>query len=103
MYKNKEMAKAMQYRHEYEKSGTSLGDLFDGSLYSELQGKYVVINGKEMCYKYFYDECDVALGFSTDGFAPFCQRKYTAWPFLCFNYNFPPDEHNHGSWSKKTT
>jgi hypothetical protein len=42
---------------------------------------------------YFSDDCDIALSFATDGFAPFKKWKHTAWILLIFNYNLPPDQH----------
>jgi len=47
------------------------------------------VNGRRFEHKYFDDECDIALGLSTDGFTPFKQRKNTAWPLIIFNYNLP--------------
>ncbi|KAF5320377.1 hypothetical protein D9758_018380 [Tetrapyrgos nigripes] len=46
-------------------------------------------------WKYFVDPCEVALGLSTDGFAPFKKWSKTAWPILLVNYNLPPDVHCH--------
>ena len=40
---------------------------------------------------YFSDERDIALGLSTDGFAPFKRRDKTCWPIILFNYNLPPE------------
>jgi hypothetical protein len=45
-----------------------------------------------MCrHRFFAEDTDIALGLSTDGFAPFKKRSQTAWPLLIFNYNLPPD------------
>jgi len=43
-------------------------------------------------HNYFLDQRDIALGFATDGFAPFKKRKHTVWILLVFNYNLPPDQ-----------
>ena len=40
--------------------------------------------------KYFADPRDMALGASTDSFAPFKRRRQTAWPIIVFLYNLPP-------------
>jgi hypothetical protein len=54
-------------------------------------GKKVIIDDKEVSHEYFSSPRDIALGLSTDGFAPFKRRKSTAWPLLLFNYNLPPE------------
>ena len=33
----------------------------------------------------------IALGLSTDGFAPFKRQKHTCWPLILFNYNLPQE------------
>ncbi|KAF5366150.1 hypothetical protein D9758_005818 [Tetrapyrgos nigripes] len=38
---------------------------------------------------------EVALGLSTDGFAPFKKWSKTAWPIILINYNLPPDVRCH--------
>ena len=40
---------------------------------------------------YFSDECDIALGLSTDSFAPFEKCDKTCWPIILFNYNLHPN------------
>ena len=70
-------------------------DIYDGGKYRSLSGKNVKLDGKTFKHKYFSDPRDVALGLSTDGFAPFKQRKNTAWPLIIFNYNLPPKIHFH--------
>ena len=52
---------------------------------------FAEINGKKYNYKYFSYILDITLGLSTDGFAPFKNRKSTAWPLIIFNYNLPPE------------
>jgi len=37
------------------------------------------------------DECDIALGLSMDGFAPFKKHNKTCWPIILFNHNLPPE------------
>ena len=49
------------------------------------------MDGWQLRCCYFSDPRDIALGLSTDGFAPFRQRKMTAWPIIVYNFNLPPD------------
>ena len=44
-----------------------------------------------MSHEYFSGPRDIALGLSTDGFAPFKRHKSTAWPLVLFNYNLSPE------------
>jgi len=67
-------------------------DIFDGLHYRLLLGEHVVVRDQTLTHHYFSDHRDIALGFATDGFAPFKKRKHTAWILLVFNYNLPPDE-----------
>ena len=46
---------------------------------------------KTILFFYFSDERDIALGLSTDGFAPFKRRDATCWPIILFIYNLPPE------------
>jgi len=57
-----------------------------------LLGKHVVVGNQHLAHHYFSDHCDIALGFTTNGFAPFKKRKQTVWIQIVFNYNLPPDE-----------
>jgi hypothetical protein len=89
---NHRMAEKMQYRsriHMHTPGNTS--DIFDGSHYRSLRGQHVQLNGQKLSHRYFEDHRDVALGLSTDGFSPFKGRKVSAWAFILFNYNLPPD------------
>jgi len=67
-------------------------DIFDGLHYHLLLREHVVVGDQSLPHHYFSDHCDIALSFTTDGFAPFKKRKHTAWILLVFNYNLPPDE-----------
>ena len=108
MYENKSLSKQLLYRHEYHSSDplqssdrlrdpnrTASADIFDGEVYCELRKRHIKVNGEELHTKYFSDPHDIALGLSTDGFAPWRKRKYTAWPVLLFNYNLPPEVQFH--------
>jgi len=88
------MATKMKYRstgHVHEPGKSS--DIFNGSNYRNLRREHVEVNGRRFEHRYFEDERDIALGLSTDGFAPFKRRKNTAWPLIIFNYNLPPEIH----------
>jgi hypothetical protein len=63
----------------------------DGRNYARLCKEYVTIDQKRRPYRFFDDPRDIALGMSTDGFAPFRRRKQTCWPLLLYNYNLPPE------------
>ncbi|KAJ8596411.1 hypothetical protein M405DRAFT_726370, partial [Rhizopogon salebrosus TDB-379] len=79
MFRNSDLAKKMTYRaHDHTHTPGSVNDVFDGSWYRELMHQNVVINGHQMPYTHFSDSRDIALGLSTDGFAPFCHRKTMA-------------------------
>jgi hypothetical protein len=83
----------MQYRSQYESESTPgvVKDIFDSENYKTLKSKYVGIDNRLFGHRYFDDHRDIALGLSTDGFAPFNKRKSTTWPIILFNYNLPPE------------
>jgi hypothetical protein len=92
---NHTYATRLQYRadeHEKNRRPGTITDIFDGLHYRSLLGERVVVGDRTYPYNYFSDHRDIALGFATDGFAPFKKRKHTAWILLIFNYNLPPDE-----------
>jgi hypothetical protein len=93
---NTRFADLMRYRvrdHQHNPGVTS--DVFDGSCYQSLLNQHVSLNGKKCKHRFFADDTDIALGLSTDGFAPFKKRTQTAWPLLVYNYNLPPDVRFH--------
>jgi hypothetical protein len=62
----------MQYQDQIHKHTPGMkSDVFDGSNYCSLCKQQVKFQGKYLNHRYFADRCDVALGLSTDGFAPF--------------------------------
>lgn len=65
-------------------------DVFDGAHYKELLKTYLTSDGQPTNRTFFSDPRDIALGLSSDGFAPFKKRKHSAWPLILFNYNLPP-------------
>ncbi|KAI5898158.1 uncharacterized protein SCHCODRAFT_02596771 [Schizophyllum commune H4-8] len=79
---NQRMAELMRYRgheHPNAREAGKMTDVFDGRHYRMLRERHVKLRGREQEHKYFDDTRDVALGLSTDGFAPFKRRKHTAW------------------------
>ncbi|KAL1750254.1 hypothetical protein FB107DRAFT_224204, partial [Schizophyllum commune] len=77
---NQRMATLMRYRgHEHpgERRGGRMTDIYDGQHYRSLCARRVKLRGHDQGYTYFDDARDVALGLSTDGFAPFKRRKHT--------------------------
>ena len=93
---NKACAQQMQYRvckHHHIPKQTS--DVFDSTHYRDLLQSKVTVDGEEILYHFFSDSRDIALGLSTDGFAPFKKRKQTTWPIIFVNYNLPPDVRVH--------
>src|SRR6202000_1280737 len=91
LFKNPCYSELMRYRHEYKYDTNKISDVFDSSTYLQLKTQNVVVDGKKYSHKFFDGPRDIALGLSTDGFAPFRRRKYTCWPLILFNYNLPPD------------
>jgi hypothetical protein len=92
---NRTYATHLQYRadeHAKNRRPGTITDIFDGLHYRSLLGERVVVGDRTYPHNYFSDHRDIALGFATDGFAPFKKRKHTAWILLIFNYNLPPDE-----------
>ncbi|KAI0326296.1 hypothetical protein GY45DRAFT_1224723, partial [Cubamyces sp. BRFM 1775] len=75
---NKSSAQQMRYRADghHHIPGT-ISDVMDASHYRTLLDQRVVVNDHELSHKFFDDPRDVALGVSTDGFAPHRRRKKT--------------------------
>jgi hypothetical protein len=80
----------MRYRAEYVHEAGVIKDVFDGSHYQTLLNTLVPVDSSIPFY-FFSDPRDIALGLSTDGFAPFKRRSKTCWPMILFNYNLPPE------------
>jgi len=69
---NHPLSKKMKYQgHEHEHKPGATKDVFNGEHYHKLRNKHVELNGKTYPHRYFEDPHDLALGLSTDGFAPF--------------------------------
>ena len=90
MSANPTHAKKMRYRADYVQEPGIIKDVFDGSHYRTLLNSLVPIDSSIPFY-FFSDPRDIALGLSTDGFAPFKRRSKTCWPIILFNYNLPPE------------
>ena len=92
---NRTYATLLQYRadeHEKTHRPGTITDIFDGLHYRSLLEERVVVGDRTYPHNYFSDHRDIALGFATDGFAPFKKQKHTAWILLIFNYNLPPEQ-----------
>ncbi|TFY78735.1 hypothetical protein EWM64_g5275, partial [Hericium alpestre] len=91
-----DLATEMQYRaFQHQPEPDTIKDVFDSKRYKQLCRENVVVDGTELPHKFFADPRDIALGLSTDGFAPFRRRKKTCWPLILFNYNLPPETRFH--------
>jgi len=90
MSANAAHAEKMRYRAEFVHEPGVTKDVFDGSHYQSLLDSTIPTGVAHPLF-YFSDEHDIALGLSTDGFAPFRKRKQTCWPIILFNYNLPPE------------
>jgi hypothetical protein len=91
MFRNHDLASKLRYRHSYTSNDTTVEDIFDSEHYKRLCREGVKVDGKEYSHKYFQDLRELALGASTDGFAPFNRRNKTCWPIIIFIYNLPPE------------
>ncbi|KAI5886458.1 uncharacterized protein SCHCODRAFT_02460237, partial [Schizophyllum commune H4-8] len=76
-YGNLGMIDKLRYRHNFTCEPDYVQDVMDGSHYRTLRSQHVSVGGQTFTHKYFDDEHDIALGLSTDGFAPFKRRKKT--------------------------
>lgn len=94
---SKPMAEEMTYcnKEQHKHTPGVIRDVMDSENYRTLLTKQVTVDGKQLDHKFFEDPRDVALGLSTDGFAPFKRRTKTAWPLILFNYNLRPDIRTH--------
>jgi hypothetical protein len=94
-FRSQSMVEKLRYRADFKKSETHMTDVFDAKLYEHLCEKQVSVGERELPQKFFQFPHDIALGLSTDGFAPWRRRKKTCWPMLVYNYNLPPDVRFH--------
>jgi len=90
LFLNPEITQDLMYRSNYRKRDGMIEDIFDGSYYRRLLNTFVTIAGEQQSHKFFALATDIALGISTDGFAPFKHAKQTCWPIVGIVYNLPP-------------
>jgi hypothetical protein len=90
------MVELLRYRADFQPDPEEIRDVFDSASYRDLCEKEIEVERPgAKTPKYFADWRDIALGASTDGFAPFKRRKQTAWPIIVFLYNLPPEVRFH--------
>ena len=65
------MAEQMRYRASCEYALDRVSDVFNGHIYHDLCHTKIEVDGQKLPCNYFSDPRDIALGLSTDGFAPF--------------------------------
>jgi len=85
------MVTKMQYRDKHKHTPGMTTDIYNSETYHSLCGKKVKLDGRTLQHQYFLGPHDIALGLSTDGFAPFKRHKNTAWPLIIFNYTLPSE------------
>jgi hypothetical protein len=71
MLSSREHAQNLRYRAEFQHEPGVVRDVFDGSYYRSLLQTIVPTGDQDNPFYYFSDERDIALGLSTDRFAPF--------------------------------
>ncbi|THU75866.1 hypothetical protein K435DRAFT_580313, partial [Dendrothele bispora CBS 962.96] len=71
------MVEKLRYRAGFTESDVNITDIFDGNLYSHLCVQNVSIGENDLPHKFFQFPRDIALGLSTDGFAPWRRRTKT--------------------------
>ncbi len=81
----------MHYWAEYQHDPEVIRDVMDSEHYCRLCSEYVHVDGQQLGHCHFSDCCDIALGASMDGFAPFHRCKQTCWPLIFFSYDLPPE------------
>ena len=71
LYRNPRMTDQMRYRASCEYEPDRVNDIFDGHIYRDLCRTKIEVDGQQLPCNYFSDPPNIALGLSTDGFAPF--------------------------------
>ena len=89
MSANIALVRKMTYRAKHIHKPGVIKDVFDGIHYRSLLNATVPTDADHPFF-FFSDPRDIALGLSTDSFAPFKQHDKTCWPIILFNYNLPP-------------
>ena len=95
LYCNPTTAELLKYRANYKSNNSTIKDIYDGNRYRELCNSYVTMDDVKQSYRFFEDNCELALGLSLDGMCPFRRQKNTCWPIIVINYGLPPDVRTH--------
>ncbi|TBU27577.1 hypothetical protein BD311DRAFT_612362, partial [Dichomitus squalens] len=78
MLSNQELATLLLWRARgHVHTPGVIKDVMDSLHYRSLCNRRVQIGGKTLPHRYFQDDRDIAIGLSTDGFAPFKRRSKT--------------------------
>lgn len=75
----------LQYRaneHAKTRRPETITDIFGGLHYRSPLGEHVVVGDRTYPHNYFSDNCDITLGFATDGFTPFKSGSIPRGSFL---------------------
>ena len=81
----------MHYQANYEHIPGKTQDIFDGTHYQMLHQTIVPSNDANQPFFYFSNPHDIAIGISTDGFAPFKRCRQTCRPIIAVIYNLAPE------------
>jgi hypothetical protein len=95
LFQDRDLAKLMRYRHEYQSQEGVREDIFDSDGYNKLCRQNIIINGQDTGRKFFEGRRDVALSFLGDGVQIFehgHKASDTCWPMILQNLNLPPSE-----------
>lgn len=97
LYAGTRSATAMLHRSEHEFDHVDdpreiIDDLYGSALYRRLRESFIVVDGRQLPFKYFGDPRDVLLIGMTDGFQLFQRSNATAWPIIFVNANLSPEE-----------
>ncbi|KAJ3901953.1 hypothetical protein F5879DRAFT_806327, partial [Lentinula edodes] len=76
-YRSLSMIEKLRYRTTFQPTNGEVHDVFDCRHYQQLKCRNVKVKGQEIPYQYFADSHDIALGLSSDGFAPWRRRTKT--------------------------
>ncbi|KIY62738.1 hypothetical protein CYLTODRAFT_320211, partial [Cylindrobasidium torrendii FP15055 ss-10] len=77
LYGDKETAEKLSYHANFEHDESEIKDVFDSTHYRHLCKVRASIGEEDLGYCHFSQPTDMAMGLSTDGVCPFCNRKQT--------------------------
>jgi hypothetical protein len=91
-FQNEKKIQDLLYCHTYVSTPGTIADVFDGDIYKELLGKYVVVDGKTLDHKYFSGKHDITFSLALDGYLLYKQRRGgpSAMPIIAQIFNLPP-------------